>query len=263
MIEFILKKVKKKWDFIAVGFLWLSVWATYNTDISRFFSAGFPNNFFDLVHGIRSILPFFALVIALIVLIKNNRLKAELLKGPIGLLGLYTIIGLIASFFSKDPLISFYWGILYGTVIIILLAIATKSDYLKKISFVININLIIAVSISLALVLIFFSTSGAFSFSTVCQFLEGGRPYESLSGIKAEVETFGMAGSRPTGLGRYAGLVAIVMFVNLWRPKKKEKIIFSVLFFVFSSILIFSRARTAIVSFLIAILFIVFFKVKS
>lgn len=250
---------------LASAALWLMVWATYNTDVFRIFSPGWPHDKLDLFHGARAILPFLALVPAIIILIRNKKFNLNLLKGPLGLLLLYTIVGIVASVISKNPLVSLYWGILYGTALMVILAIAAAPDPAKTISFVMRINLIIAAVIAVGLVAILFLKPGVFSFSTVIQFLQGRRPYESLGDIPSQINLFGMPGSRPTGLGRYAGLAAIIIFANLWckNKGKKTKIFLFFLFFIFLSILIFSRARTSAVAFLIAIFLISFFKSKS
>ncbi|MCX6723030.1 MAG: hypothetical protein NT094_03070, partial [Candidatus Staskawiczbacteria bacterium] len=151
MIEFIIEKTKKNWEFILIGFLWLCVWATYNTDIFRFFSPGFPHNFFDLIHGIRSFFPFLALTASISILIKGKKINYSLFKGPLGLILFYSIIGMIASIFSKSQVSALYWAILYSSVVIVLLAIINSSNPLKKLFLIININWVIAGIIAFSL----------------------------------------------------------------------------------------------------------------
>ena len=140
MMETIAGKIKKNWEFILAAFLWLCIWATYNTDIFRIFSAGFPHGYLDLIHGIRSIFPFIALILAAFFLLKKKGLTKSFFLTPLGLLSIYTIVGIIASVLSKKPVEALYWGALYGSAILILLAISIGTDPLKKLSFVININ---------------------------------------------------------------------------------------------------------------------------
>jgi len=263
MIKIIIEKIKKHKSYILASFLWLCVWATYNTDIFRLFNPGFPHNTFDLIHGIRSLFPFIALAIAIVILIKNKKFDRNLLKGPLGLLLIYSIIGIIASIFSKNLLQPFYWGGLYLSAIIILSAIATSPDAVKKVSILIRINWIIAGLIAFGLTVAFFSYPGVFSSQTFQQFLSGQRPYETIKNVTAASDFFGMPGTRPTGLGRYAGIAAIIVFTSFWISKKNQKIICSFLFFIFFSILIFSRARTSVVAFIISALIIAWSKSRS
>lgn len=210
--------------FLFFAGLWLMIWATYNTDIFRIFSPGFPHNTLDLIHGLRSLLPFLAMILAIIILIKNKKFNFSLFKGPLGLLLLYSIIGIVASLLSREPSMSFYWGMLYLSAIIVLLAVAAGENTEKKIAFVVRINWIIAGLITIGLILVFFLNPGIFSFSTVIQFLHGSRPLETIGGIGVAKSIFDMPGSRPTGLGRYAGVAAIVLFANLGVPEKRQRL---------------------------------------
>lgn len=257
-----LGKIKNNFIILFVVFLWLCVWATYNTDIFRIFYPGFPHNIFDFIHGVRSILPFFALILAFFILIKNKKLNMGLFKGPLGMLLLYSIIGVIASVLSKEPLVSFYWGVLYLSAIIILLAVSSSPEYAEKEFAIARANWIIAGVIAIGLVLVLLSKPGLFSLSTITEFLSGARPYEGIGGIGGGKTLLDMPGTRATGLGRFAGVAAIVLFANIWRPRYKTKIIFASLFAVFFSILIFSRARTAVIAFFIAALVLLWLKSK-
>ena len=237
-------------SFFIAGFLWLCFWATYNTDIFGIFSPGFPHSFFDLMHGIRSIFPFFALAGALIILIKNKKFDDGLLRGPLGLLSIYSIVGIIASVFSKNPVESFYWGILYLSVIILLFSILTAPDASKKLSLIININWIIAGLVTIILLAFFLFQPGIIKSINFNFLLCQNRPYEGLGSVPIEVSTFGMAGSRPTGWGRYAGLAAIACLAGFCFSRKK--ITWLVLFIFFLAVLIFTRGRTEVIAFIIA-----------
>lgn len=242
--------------------LWFCVWATYNTDIFRIFSPGFPHSLFDLVHGIRSIFPFVALAVAIIILIKNRKLNRNLLKGPMGLLLAYSIIGTIACLLSKDPLAAFYWGVLYLSVIIILFSVITGLDSIKKISLLIKINWVIAGAISVGLLAFFFIQPGAVSSLTYNFLICTQRPFESLADMGAGMDVFGMVGTRPTGLGRYAGLVAIITLVSFFYSKKRSKVAWFSSFVIFLSILLFSKGKTEILAFIVAMIFVIWLAKK-
>src|SRR5574343_136779 len=131
--------IKEKIGLIIYSILWLCIWATYNTDIFRIFEQGFPYRFFDLIHVLRSIFPFVALIIAIIILIKNSKFNGNLFKGPLGLLLIYSLIGIFASFFSKNQIGSLYWGTLYFSLIIVLFAVLSEQFSAKKIYSLIKI----------------------------------------------------------------------------------------------------------------------------
>lgn len=238
--------------FLLVGFLWLCVWATYNTDVSILFHPGFPHNVLELIHGLRSLLPFLSLIAAIFILFKNRSLPKKFFTTPVGLLSIFTIIGVISSVFSKNPLMAFYWGILYGTVIVVLLTILDNRDLLKKI---IKINCIIAGIIAIGLTLVFLIQPGAVKSLTFNFLICSQRPYEGLGGVAAQTNRFGMPETRPTGLGRYAGFVSVIALAGFLCSKKRSKIVWLLLFLVFLSILLFSKGRTEIMAFIVAMIF--------
>ena len=248
------------YGFFASAFLWLCIWATYNTDISLFSNPGFPHNALDLMHGLRSLLPFLALIISIIILFKKRSLSKKIFSTPLGLLGIFTIVGIFSSVFSKNPLGALYWGLLYGSVIIVLLTILENKDFLKK--FII-INLIIAGILALGLALFFLIQPGAVKSLTFNFLICSQRPYEGLGNIGAAINTFGMPGTRPTGLGRYAGFVAVAALAGFLCAKNKtntprgtrKKIIWFFTLILFTLILFFSKGKTEILAFIIAMIF--------
>jgi len=104
------ENLKKIGSFLECLFLWLCVWATYNTDITRIFSTGFPHGALDFLHGIRSLFPFIALCLAIVILAKNRNLNIKSIKEPLTLLGLYAIVGIFASLLSKKSAAFFLLG---------------------------------------------------------------------------------------------------------------------------------------------------------
>jgi len=237
-------------------------WAGYNTDIGRVLSPEFPNNTLDLLHGLRAFLPILSACLAMIFLLVKRPLSIKPLFGPLGLLMLYTILGIISSIFSKDPVRALYWAVMYGAVILVLWAIAKNSNSLHYISFIIKANWAIAAIISIGLLVFFLIQPGAISSLTSNFLICSQRPYETLGNIKAEIGTIGMAGTRPTGLGRYAGLVAIIAFVKFCYNKKRLKFFWFFLFLLFLFILLFSKGKTEIIAFIIAIIFILWLRDK-
>lgn len=254
MAKLVTATIKKYWNLISVGFLWFCVWATYNTDVSRIFSHGFPNNNLDMIHGLRSLLPFLALPVSVIIIFKKRLLSKNIFLTPLGLLGVFAMVGIFSSLFSKNPLFAFYWGLLYITVIIVMLAFMDNKDLIKKI---IVINLVIAGIIAISLVLFFLVQPGVINSITFNFLICSERPFEGIANIQAGANTFDMAGSRPTGLGRYAGVVAIVALASFFYSKKSAKTVWFFIFIIFLFILLFSKGRTEIIAFIMVAFFIV------
>ena len=265
-LESLKKAIKSNWDALAVAVLWLLIWATYNTDITRILTPGWPHGALDFVHGLRSLFPFISFAMASVWLINKLRkknLRWNFFFGPLGFLMLYALVGVLASIFSQNVWLSLYWGVLYFFTMVVLFMVMAQDKAKKYLTLILYINFIIAIAIVLALTFAFFSKSGSFSFMTVLQFLQGKRPYEGINNLGAEVLMFGMAGTRPTGLGRYAGFAVILFFVYLLRSSKKTFWLPFISFITFLAVLIFTRARTSVVAVLGGLLLVSFLKSKS
>lgn len=242
--------------------LWLMVWVGYNTDIKQLTSPGFPAGALDLVHGCRALLPFAAAYLAVIVLLARCSLPLWLFKGPLGLLALYTLVGTTSSILSHEPLTALYWAAQYYSVIIVLWAIMANSNSLPRLSYLINLNWAIVAGMTVALFAFLLGVISSLGSLGVGGFLAA-RPYEGLGGVPPEMEILGMAGTRPTGLGRYAGVAALVALARLWQGTRWSRSIWFLLFLFFLSILVFSQARTAVLGFLAGALFILWLKSRS
>lgn len=253
-------------EFLFVPVFWLMIWGTYDADYTRLFIPGFPHNALDLFHGLRIFLPFFAIFLAIAILVKNKKkLPENFFLTPMGLLSIYAMVGIASSVFSLDLFWALYWAVLYGSAIIVLIAIMLSSEPARKLSLIININWVICGILSVALVIFFLIQPGVISSLTYNFLICSSRPYEGLAGVPRAPDTFGMAGTRPTGFGRYAGVAAIVAFVYLLYCKKENKrlkFIWFSLFSIFFLIIVFAKGRTAIVGFIVSIIFIVYFGKK-
>ncbi|MEI7425040.1 MAG: O-antigen ligase family protein [Candidatus Staskawiczbacteria bacterium] len=244
--------------------LWLLIWATYNADLFRIFEPGFPHGAIELIHGLRTFLPLVSSILAVIFLIiKRDNFPKNFFLTPLGLLSLYAGIGIISSIFSKSPLGSLYWGSLYAAPIIVLSAILVSANPLKKISTIININWAIAGILSVLLIIIFLIQPGVITSLTTNFLICQERPFEGIAGIITAAPSLGMFGSRPTGLGRYAGVAVIIALAYLLGEKMGKKYFIWLLSFIISFlILLFSKGRTALAAFLVAMVGILWFHKK-
>lgn len=241
--------------------LWLMIWGGYNTDPERLSS---PNlsSLLDLFHGLRALLPFVAAYLVGIILFARRSLPARLFQGPLGMLALYTFFGITSSILlSREPLTALYWAIQYGSVLVVLWVILADSNSLPCLSRLINLNWIIAAVMTIGMLAFLIVQPGGISALSAGGF-SSGRPYEGL-GVQAETEMIGMAGTRPTGLGRYAGVAALVAFAKLWEGTKRSRSIWSLLFLFFLFALIFSQGRSAILGFLVGAFVILWLHSRS
>ena len=248
-MKYVSNQISKKILIISL-FLWLMLWGGYNTGIERLIAPGFPSGALDLFHGLRAFLPPVAAYLAIIMLLARHSFPLQFFKGPLGLLVLYAIVGIFSSIFlSLEPLIALYWAIQYVSVLIVLWLIFSMPNPSAILSRLIIINWIIAAILIVGLFAFLIFKVGMVPLVTSGDFLVG-RPYENIGGIGAGVEILGMPGTRPTGLGRYAGVVALGALAMFCRGKKLwEKTILLLLFFFFLFILVFSKGRSAILAF--------------
>lgn len=236
-----------------IALFWLVVWAGYNTGIERVFGRGFPHNALDFIHGIRAFIPLVgAGVVITLLAFRKKPLPQYVLLTPLGLMFIYALVGIVTSLFSAVPIFALYWALMYGGVIVILVPFLNKPGLLKRI---ITINWVVAAVIATLLLLFFLMQPGIISSLNMHTLFFNQRPYEGIGTVGAETPTFGMAGARPTGFGRYAALVALVAFWRFLKAKNK-KIWWFLAFIFFFAILIFSRGRTEMIAFIPSILFL-------
>lgn len=242
--------------------LWLMLWAGYNADIFILKSLSSQINFFNLFHSLRSLLPFLAGFLAFVLILKQ-RPSFKIFQSPLGLLLIYALVGIISSIFlSIKPSLALYWAISYILVLAVLFLTLADTKSISSLASIINLSWVIVFGIVIFLFLFFLFQPGVIS-SLISEGIFAGRPYERLAGVLAEIETFGMAGTRPTGLGRYAAIVAIFALARTILNKERKKFLWYLLFLIFFFLLYFSQARTAIYGFILGIFIIFLLKSKS
>ena len=252
----LLSKIKP-WNFglIAALGLWLMVWAGYNANFWRVVVASFPLSFLDAFQGMRAFLPLLAMVLAIIfIAVKKYAMPKGFFLKPLGLFLLYSLVGIFSSIFSKDLSWALYWAAMYGAVVMVLVALSYGHSSLKKIASIISLNWFIAGFLSVALTAFFLIQPGITHSLTINFLFCAGRAYEGFGGVSAAVQTFGMPGTRPTGLGRYAAIMALVAFCRfLYTPKKGLKIVWLAAFVLGLAILLFSKGKTEILVFVFSL----------
>lgn len=237
---------------IIILIFWLMFWLGYNTYPRKLdFS-----NFLNFFQGIRAFFPILAGFLALIILFFGKSFFSQKIgKNPLALLGVYVLVGIISSIFlSLQPLIALYWALAYGALIVGLWAILKSSQAKFYLSFLIHFNWLIISFIVFGWFLYYLAGGGELSFNFP-------RPFEVLAGAKETI--LGMATTRPTGFGRYLGILGLVTLAGLLREKRKIKFLWFFFFLLFYLLLLFSQAKTAIFGFIFGAFLIFLLKSQS
>jgi len=227
------------------GILWLMLWGGYNTSFERLLEPGFPRNALDLFHGLRAFFPIVAGWLAGLMLVVKGTRAGRTLAGPLGLLAVYALIGIISSLLvSSQPLTAVYWACQYAAVILVLWVSLSEEDPLSRIVRLIKLNWIIAVLFSTVLLgLIWLDpdvTLKAPGILVVRSHGGGGNPQELL----------GMATTRNTGVARYAAIAGLAALTRIMEGSALSRIAWS-LVLLFSVLgLATVQARTALMAFL-------------
>ncbi len=250
-----------RWGTAAIVVLWLMAWGGYNANFWRLGALDFPSGVQDAFQATRTFLPLLAGLLATVFLfVRRKSLPEGFLFTPLGLFSLYALSGIAASVLSLEPGWALYWALMYGSIVVILWSFLAVKDPLKNISFIIRTNWVIAAFLSIFLLGYFLIQPGVTSSLTYNFLICSKRIYEGFAGIEAEFNLFGMVGTRPTGLGRYAGIAAVMFFVA-WLYYKGgivKKWAWFFCFLPFFIILFFAKGKTEIVAFIVSLAFILF-----
>jgi exopolysaccharide production protein ExoQ len=227
--------------------LWAMLWGGYDTGINLILSPGFPASNLELVHGLRALLPLVAAWLGLLLALPKGGFKPRTIAGPLGLLGLFACTGMLSSgLFSVDPLRALYWAAMYGSVIVVAMAVASNADAASCVAHVMTLNWLIAIGILVGLLLAIPSFGGAALLPT------HGSPFGVMAysgDVAAHGELLGMASTRSTGLGRYAAVAGLVALAKLCQNRKWKPVWLSVLLVALFA-LVLSQARTETLGFI-------------
>jgi O-antigen ligase len=220
------------------------LWGGYNTDLGRLSESDFPTSALDLFHGIRSLLPLLAGFLAIIKLLAWRPHPLWALRGPMGLMALYTLVGLVSSIFlSLEPLSALYWGGQYASVLLVSWSMLSDSDSLERIPDLLRLNWIIAAAIAAGVLAL-----AMFDPDVVLR--PGGFMDMGGGGSGSSTEIFGMSTTRSTGVARYAAIVGLVALARLWDTAKRYRPIWSSVLALCVLGIVYLQARTALLAFL-------------
>jgi len=180
--------------------------------------------------------------------LKQRHLSGYLLIGPLGLLTVYGLVGAVASGLSPDMSVSLYWAAVYLAVPLVLWAVTWGSDSLDLIYRVVSFNwfVITIVVVGLFAIALLYLDLGSIALTPRSWFrCELNNPYHG------EAWLFITGGVlRPTGVGRYAAIAAIVALGGLWRGGLRLS--WGLILIASLSLLFTSGARSAYLGFAVA-----------
>jgi O-antigen ligase len=235
-------------------FLWLLVWAGYNTGIYVAQAPNFPADSLQLFHGIRAFFPLIAGWLALAALLTKKGAHIWAVVGPIGLCGLFAGAGLISSgLISRFPLDALYWACMYGAVVIVLTAVCSDRAALSLVEGVIAANWAIDILFLLGL-LAALPFLGRFALTPTTGSPLGVIAYNGL--IANHQTVLGMASTRNTGLARYAGVAGLVALGKCCNANSRAKIGWALILLMALYALVLAQARTETIGFLAGVLVI-------
>ncbi len=234
---------------LLTSMLCLMVWSGYNSTIYFCMDPLFPGGLINLLHGLRAFFPILAGVIAAAQLTQRRSLPKWLAFGPLSLLLVYAVIGLTSSLLvSPEPVGAAYWALQYISVILVVVAIASGPDPEAHLACYISVNWACCAVICTGLLVgIPLLGSAAVSHTP-------GSPLGMLAYGRVPGEIIGMAGTRNTGFGRFAGIVILVGLAKLLHDRRDRKTLFIWMPLTVAAglALLLSQARTSWVSVVVA-----------
>lgn len=224
--------------------LWFLLWLGYNTSYAYTVHPSFATKPTYFIHGVRAFFPTLAAWFAfLIIFARSNRVFSWII-GPLGLMLLYAVVGLISSAgLSPNPIDAVYYGVNYLAMVLVLLAIVPVENPLPDIRRVLNFTWNVGIILTLSLL-------GAIPFLGSQAIAETETNPVGVRAYGAGGVILGMASTRNTGFARYAAISALVALPGLMRKGSLVvRVIWGVLFTASLSALVIANGRTETLAF--------------
>jgi len=234
--------------------LWAMLWAGYNTGPWYVLHPSFPADTPALIHGVRAFFPLLAGWLALTLMVTRGGVKGLAILGPLGLFGFFALIGLVPSLlFSSNVFQQTYWCLAFAAPLAILALTLSSPRPEYAVSQLLDFSWIVAMVMTAGIVLALPVIGGPTLMPT-----EGGA-FRS-AGAFTTHSLLGMAGTRSTGLGRYAGVAALAALAKLLQTQGWVKLVWIMALPPFVYILINAQGRTEIVAFIVGAFTILFLR---
>jgi O-antigen ligase len=201
--------------------LCVMVWSGYNTAVYACLHPLFLSSVTRFAHGVRAFFPILAGVIATAQLAQRRSFPRWLAFGPLALLLFYAGTGLASSIFmSPDPVESSYWALQYISVIAVVMAVASGPEPEAHLARYISVNWACCAAICMGLLAGIPLLGGGTLSHTA------GGPLGVMAYSRVQTDVMGMTGTRNTGFGRFAAIVALVGLAKLLHHRKDKKTLF-------------------------------------
>ncbi len=225
--------------------LWLMVWAGMYSDISAFQGERLLGGPMGMALALRPLLPLLAAVGCLVILVRFGRITLSFTHGPVLAMSAYGLIGTFFFFLSPEPFVSLYWGGLFLSSVFVVWTVANQDDPEQQARVLMAINVILV-----SVIVLFYFTGPLWPILM-------GAPNPRLYRLP-----FGLGVQNANGVGRFAGVLALVALSRVRRRELYLKIPWLLLLAVSLIMLALSESRTAILGFVIGSLLIVLFNRK-
>ena len=220
--------------------LWVLVWAGMYSDVSRFRWDDLLRSPAGFMLALRPFLPIVAMALGLLLFRRSERTALPLTRGPLMALGLYGLIGSLFFFLSPDPFLSLYWAALFLAVIVAAWSLVNRDDPEEQARALMNVNAAVVIT------LVLFYLAGPLL--PILQGAHNPRLYKL---------PFGLGIQTANGVGRFAGVLALISLSRLRQPELLKKAVWSGLLALSVLGLALSESRTAILGFVVGTLLIV------
>lgn len=220
--------------------LWLMVWAGMYSDVSAFRWERLLEGPVDFVLGLRPFMPLLAAVACAVLLAKSGRVALSFTRGPVLALSIYGLVGMFFFFLSPEPFVSLYWAALFLSAVFAAWALVNQEEPERQ------VRALMAVNVALVAVIVLFYFSGP-----LWPILMGA-PNPRLYRLP-----FGLGVQTANGVGRFAGILALVALSRIRHRELHWKIPWLALLAVSLASLALAESRTAILGFVGGLLLIV------
>ncbi len=220
--------------------IWALVWAGMYSDASRFRWDDLLRSPAGFLLAIRPFLPLIALVLALLLFRRSERSAPPLTRGSLPALALYGLLGGLFFFLSPEPFISLYWAGLFLSAVVSAWALVNMDEPERQARVLMTVNAAVII--------------------TLVVFYIAGPLWPILKGAhnpRLYKLPFGLGIQTANGVGRFAGVLALISLSRLRQPEPLKKVVWSGLLALSIVGLAVSESRAAIVGFVVGTLLVV------
>ena len=226
--------------------LWLLIWSGYNTGPGLVLAPNFPATTVQLIQGVRAFFPLLAGWFALLWLLTPSKTTSRgAVEGPLGLMLIYSIVGVVSSLilspYSYDAT---YWGLAFGSVALVGIAILSTDYPVETATSLLTLSGIIAVVMTVGIMIGMPLIGGP---SVTADPLS----LQAVSGGYKTAGLLGMSGTRNTGFARYAAVAGLYALGRMWQGRMVLRSFWFVVLLISGYCLIAAQGRSEIVAFMV------------